>query len=120
MNSVKINKTELLARLVKNREQHTKLYKAAEIGYRKKAIAKMAALLKQAQRGGEIVTVFRMPEPVNNSTEYNRVIAMLEMSVDEVIELTSHQFNSYVLDQWEWSGTVIASNLGYVSKKFLK
>jgi hypothetical protein len=54
-------------------------------------------------------------EPVDQTREYNKVIRMLEMSTEDVIELQEHEFSQYVLDDWGWKGQFLASNSAYSS-----
>ncbi|MBA2774756.1 MAG: hypothetical protein H0U36_12045, partial [Nocardioidaceae bacterium] len=37
--------------------------------------------------------------------DYDRVLTMAEMSVEDVIELTADDFAMYVMDQWHWKQT---------------
>jgi hypothetical protein len=55
-----------------------------------------------------------MPEPVDHTSDYDRVIAMLNMSVDSEIELDEDQFECFVLDQWGWSAKAMHTNMSYV------
>ncbi len=48
--------------------------------------------------------------------EYDRVIKMLEMSVDTQIELSSSEFQNYVMDDWAWSDNAKLSNSTYTAK----
>lgn len=41
-------------------------------------------------------------EPVSYEENYDRVIAMLEWSTDETIDLDQNEFEQYVRDNWLW------------------
>ncbi len=119
MTTVKVKKPELLVKLITNRKKHLALFTEAQKGYRKRVIAKLAKNLKQAQRGGDLVTSFTMSIPQDHTDDYDCAIAMVKMSVDDVLELREDEFKSYVLDEWEWARGALLSNSAYVSKKYL-
>jgi hypothetical protein len=39
---------------------------------------------------------------------------MLEMSVDDIIVLTSQEFDCYVMDNWTWKQNVTVRNSSYL------
>ncbi|HXM03797.1 MAG TPA: hypothetical protein VN939_14390 [Chthoniobacterales bacterium] len=43
-----------------------------------------------------------MPEPVDHTADYDRVISMLEMSAQDLVQVSAEQFDQYVLDNWRW------------------
>lgn len=55
--------------------------------------------------------------PENYISDYIRAIAMLEMSVDDVISLSQIQFDQYVMDKWVWKDSFKAINATYSSTK---
>lgn len=115
MNTVKVSKHELLQKLKANRESHKQLYKQALEGYRALAIEELEKNLATAKSGGEIVVyVTNLARPPEDHTEdYDQAIAMLEMSVDNEIMLSSHDFQAYVMDKWQWSHQVKMLNATY-------
>lgn len=52
--------------------------------------------------------------PTSHLDEYDEVIAMMEMSVDETISLDSSAFQQYVLDNWTWKKNFIGSVTKYL------
>lgn len=121
MNTVKVSKTELLNKLKENRSKHTELYKEAAEGYRNTVIEQLEKNLALAKDGGEIRTAINLQAPQNHTEDYDNIIAQLEMSVDTVIELESHDFQSYVMDKWQWAKAAMFLNSTYAaaSKKFM-
>jgi len=115
MNYVKVNRNELLDVVRKNREQHRKIFEEAIEGYRSAAIKELDAMLNEAKAGKRIRRTDSLVEPVDQTREYNKVIRMLEMSTEDVIELQEHEFSQYVLDDWGWKGQFLASNSAYSS-----
>ena len=116
MHTVKINKAALLAKMKTNREAHKAEYDAACVEYRRAVVQELKDMLGAAVAGGTIKRAVKSPEPVSYVSSYDQVIAMLEMSIDDVIELDNHQFNQYVLDEWNWKEAVKFSNSAYLSK----
>lgn len=116
MNNVKVKKSDLLKKLVTNRATHAELYEDALAGWRKKAIAYFSRNLKAAQSGKKFETASVLTTPTSHVSDYDQAIAMLRMSVDDIIELTDDQFSSLVLDNWGWKRNFLVSNSGYSSK----
>jgi len=78
----------------------------AQEGYRKRVIQELNQALEDAKAGRQITTQIRLPAPEDHTADYDRVIRMLEMSVDDELEITSHEFDWYVMDNWQWKGLV--------------
>ena len=85
MYEVKVNKTELLTILKTNRQKHQEIYIKAFDGYRKEVIRHLQFALDQASAGEKIITQISLIAPQDHTAEYDRVIGMLKMCVDEKI-----------------------------------
>lgn len=116
MKSVKIKTNELLEVLKKNRETHVSEFNTATEEYRKDVITEMKKNLKQAQSGGALITRLELVEPQNYVASYDTAIKMLEMSADDLVELTMQEFQQYVEDSWHWKGVFLASTSMYNAK----
>ncbi|HET8688784.1 MAG TPA: hypothetical protein VFM18_19375 [Methanosarcina sp.] len=118
MNSVKVNKKELLEILRANKEKHVTEFNEAVSDY-KAGVAKLAkANLKLANSGDldKFKQIRGVPNaPTSYETSYSRAIRMLELSVEEVIEVGEHEFNQLVLDEWDWKHNFTTSNAFYKS-----
>lgn len=114
MQIVKVKRDDLLAKVRENREQHHSLYLKAEAGYREEAINRLKGMLKDAREGKEIRRSIELDEPENHTDDYDRVIAMLEMSSDETIELLAHEFDHYVRDNWAWKASAMMKASAYL------
>ena len=115
MNSVRVSKKDLLEIVKKNRDGHRKIFLEAQEGYRAQCIKELDAMLQEARDGKRIRRAVALVEPMDQTWEYDSAIAMLEMSVDEVISLEEHDFKCYVLDQWQWKKQWTTSNVGSTS-----
>jgi hypothetical protein len=54
--------------------------------------------------------------PVSHGDEYNRAIRLVELSVYDKVELSLGEFDKYVMNNWEWKGAFLASNVGYAAR----
>lgn len=117
METVKIEKEKLLAKLRQNRAAHRGLFLKAQAGYRIIVVRELDRMLKLARAGKQIPLQVRtlVIAPKDQTSDYDRVIAMLEWTQDKVVELDETEFSRYVRDNWSWSNEVSVSN-SYYSK----
>jgi len=115
MRAVTINKGELLDILTENRTKHEAEYKDAYEGYLKACVKSLESHLKRFKAGECEKVKWKEVPPVNQTKDYDRVIYMLNLSVDEVIELTSDEFQNYVQDDWHWKEHWGLSNSKYMT-----
>ena len=73
-------------------------------------------MLKDAKEGLRIQRSVTLTEPSNHAKDYDRVITMLEMSVDDTITLDAQAFDRYVMDNWDWSRFALATNTAYAAE----
>ena len=113
MKEVKVKRTELLAVIQKNREDHRAGFLKAQEGFRKRVIEELDTMLKEAREGQNYRLYVGLPQPEDKTKDYDRVIEMLRMSVDEIIEITQEEFAHFVLDQWQWKQNWSTTNSMY-------
>lgn len=116
MEKVLVKRTELLKKVTNNREQHREIFLEAQEGYRKAVIKELDAMLGDAREGKPIRRTVQLVEPMDQTRDYDRVIAMLSMSVQDEIELGEENFAQYVLDDWSWKGRFLMSSSSYSDK----
>jgi hypothetical protein len=114
--AIRVKRGELLDVLRKNRAAHRETFERATIGYRKRAIEELDASLRDAKEGKKIRRTISLVEPMDQTKDYDRVIRMLEMSVDEVIVIGAHEFQQYVMDDWSWKEAFTSSNSAYLGE----
>ena len=73
-------------------------------------------MLADAREGRSIQRSVTLTEPSNHIKDYGRVIAMLEMSVDETVTLDAQDFDRYVMDNWDWSRFALSTNTAYAAE----
>ena len=116
MQEVKVKKVELLKKLQENRKAHKETFDKACEGYRQEVIEKLDLALADAKKGKKINSYLRFEEPVNQTKDYDRAIMMVTMSVDDVLELTEHEFKQYVMDDWSWKDQFMTTDSVYLNK----
>jgi hypothetical protein len=117
MEKIKVRKSDLLQKMEANRAAHRATFEDALSGYRKEVIEHLEKMLSEARLGKRVRRNIELIEPMDQTKDYDRVIAMLNMSIDDVFELDEQTFACYVLDDWHWKGQFNASTMSYVNKK---
>ena len=115
MNAIKVKKEKLLEILKTNMERHKKIFLDALKGYRKIVIEILDKNITRAKSGGKIITYINLKEPVDQTQDYERVIGMLQMADDIIVELSEVDYTRYVLDNWDWSNNFYTVNSGYTT-----
>ena len=118
MNSVKINRKELLKIVKDNQKKHVADYEESVVDYKAAVIKLAKANLKLANTGElpEIRKMKNLPQaPTSYEDNYSRAIRMLELSVEDVIDVEEHIFNQLVLDEWGWKQNFVAQSAMYKS-----
>ena len=113
--SVVLPKEELLKILGNNRGQHRQEFEKALAGYKKAAIRSLEKRIKQLEDGKEGVELYiNLPTPRDHTHDYDRVIRMLSMHVDNQIEISERRFDQIVMDHWSWTDEFSTTNSAYV------
>jgi hypothetical protein len=113
MSMVTVKRDDLVAKLKTNRDGHRAIFEEALTGYKDKVVAELERHLQEVRAGKVRVIAVSLPEPSDHTRDYDRIISMCEMSVDEELELTQDEFASYVMDDWQWKRQFLSSNAGY-------
>lgn len=115
MNTITVNKEELLRTLRENKAEHEEQYKAASVAYRKKLVAQLEKKLAKAKAGKNVKTYFTLPEPEKHTDSFETAIQMLEWEEDSVVRLDSRDFQRFVQNQWEWAHSFASNTGSYLS-----
>lgn len=126
MREVKVKRVDLLAKIKANRIKHIEEYDKSVEGYKIEAKERVEAALKDLQdridklKAGQQINlagiVFNLQVPENHTADYDQVIEMLEMSVDEELKIQSDEFACYVMDRWDWKDRFTLTNRAYLAK----
>ena len=110
MQKIKVEKPKLLAILQKNRDAHHAIFLEAQKGFRKTVIQELEKRLELARAGKRVDQYLRLPEPVDRTRDYDRVISMLKMDLTDTVELSETDYSQYVMDDWEWKREFLGTN----------
>lgn len=124
MNSIKMNRLELLGIVRANLDKHKADYTESLVDYdvaMKKIAAENLKIAKINQKkldmGADVSTLLSakswLAAPNSYEKEYSRAIRMLELSVEEVIDIEEDIFNQLVLDEWGWKKHFTATSTMY-------
>lgn len=119
MQNVKVGRAELLDKVQTNRAEHRATFLKAQGKFREAVITRLDAMLADARDGKKVSQYVGLEAPRDHTRDYDRVIAMLEMSKDETITLSASEFESYVMDRWQWARQFGATVSSYgISNKY--
>jgi dGTP triphosphohydrolase len=111
MKTVKVSKEQLMNVLKVNRKRHAEQFDVAFDGYKKKFIVKTEKILSDAKAGvipsRRALTTLDKPE--DHVDDYDNVLRMLVMHVEDSIELSYNEFRCYVNDEWGWRNDFVRS-----------
>jgi hypothetical protein len=116
MENIKVDKRELLEKVQENRDGHHQVFEDAMEVYREQMIKELDSMIADAKAGRKIRRTVSMPEPEDHTRDYDRVIKMLEMSVEDIIELDEVDFDRYVQDNWVWSHSFASNTTSYAAQ----
>ena len=103
--------------MLKNRDEHCKIFEEALDGYRKTAISELETILERARTGKRVVEVsVHLPMPRDHTREYDAVIKMLELTADATVLLDQQEFTQYVMDDWDWMRDFLVASRTYGSE----
>lgn len=111
-----VNRQALLEKLTANRQNHRTVYEQAFDAYSGRLVSEIEGFLKQAKARKSTRVYSTLPIPEDHTEAYDSVIALLEMSTEETIELDDEDARRYVLDRWEWERSFASNTTAYLSK----
>lgn len=111
--SVSVDKKELLAQLKNNRERHGKIVAEARDGYIVKAREALEKRLGQLRDGKLVSLSFHLSPPQDHTKEYDTIIQMLELHIDDNVQLSASQVRNFFMDEWDWKHRFLATNALY-------
>lgn len=117
MKTVKVRQQALLGKLRENLRKHEQDYREAMEGYQAEAVRQCQHQLEAFRANQHHQMQWSLLIPVSHEEDYKKVIAMLEMSVDETIDLSSSEFDAYVRDCWQWKGGFEMSKSLYAARR---
>lgn len=113
MKQVTVRRDELKAKIQANRATHRAQYEKAIEGWAQEVTQLLQDDIDALRRGVRRRLTATDPMPTDHTQDYDRVLAMLEMSIDDTQTLDEQTFRQYVLDDWQWKSNWVASNSKY-------
>lgn len=117
MRTVRITREDFIAKVSENRQNHRSIFDAAVTGYRARMIKELERRLHDVRRGHAFSGYLSLPEPEDHTEDYDRVLEMATLSVDELVELSEDEFSMYVMDQWNWTNAFTSTTERYTSTR---
>jgi hypothetical protein len=109
---IKVKKSELLEHIRNNQLQHIEDYEQALVAYKEEALKQLVELTEKAN-DGKTDLYLHLTSPVNRTSEYDKLILMFEMEVNEEVELNMNEFNQYVHDETDFARNAKFANMSY-------
>lgn len=113
---IAVKKESLISALKKNRDGHRAQYEEAHAGYRRALIETVGKMYDDAKKGFDVQHMIHLEIPEDHTRDYNRVIGMLEMSIDDNVLITSTEYSQYVMDDWGWKEHFIGTSNAYKNR----
>jgi hypothetical protein len=111
-----VKKEDLVTALTKNRDGHRAQYEEAHSGYRKALLETVAKMYDDAKKGLEVAHMIHLEIPEDHTKDYDRVIGMMRMSIDETVLITQSEYSQYVMDDWGWKERFTGTSNAYKNR----
>ena len=106
---------KLIGILEENKKKHRNLFLKALDGYKKKAIETLEDKLEKVKNNKKLPMIqIYLPIPEDHTSDYERVILLLELDARANVDLTETDFAQYVMDDWGWKDQWTTSNSAYL------
>lgn len=115
MQQVKVNKSELLEKVKANREKHITDHAQAVENYWITVKGKLEDALATVEKKSTNKVFVLENKPESHVDDYDQVLSMLEMSVEDTITLENHEYSQYVMDKWNWKAGFATTNAVYAA-----
>lgn len=117
MNTVQMNRKDLISALEENLKVHLENYEEALQGWQRDYTTQLEEEYRNVTGpnwDGEGPWRMQDPRPISYENDYRNMISMLTSDIRDVIELSHYDYQRYVLDQWEWKDNFLLSNSKYM------
>lgn len=110
--NITIKKSDLLSKILENKNEHIKDYEQAVEAYKKEASRQLHDQLQKLEKGSLNVKI-NLVTPVNRSEHYDRLIQMFTWEVEPIVVLTKTEFDEYIMDDEQTIKMAKLSNSTY-------
>jgi len=112
MDTITVDKKDIIKALEKNKAKHIKAYEKAVIDYDKNARKQLKEFSKKLDKGMMGMNL-NLTTPDNKSHRYTKLINMFKLELRDEIELTQHQFDEFIHDEFGWARQARETNISY-------
>lgn len=113
MRDITVRCAELAEKVLTNRARHRTKFLKAQEAFRARLIEELDRRLADARNGLSVNLYIDLPEPKDHTADYDRVLEMLAMHIEENIDLSERDVQMYVQDDWGWKKEFETTNLVY-------
>lgn len=112
MQNITVDKTELLNKLRANRGDHRSIFEEALNGFAAEVTAELTEAIESIRAGRRRDIKVWRPVPKDHTSDYDRALAMVQMSIGQTITLSEADFAQYVMDDWGWQHEFLSNTYG--------
>lgn len=113
LNVIKVNKSDLGSVIFGNKQKHIAEYNEAMQGFKRAYKETLENLMQEAEYNDKHESSVFFDIPESHESDYETILEMLDMSVDEEIEISYSQFKRYVRDEWDWKQSFLTASAKY-------
>lgn len=116
MREVTIEKGTLQKLIETNREQHREQYQKAFDGYAAAMRRALEENLSAFQKNAHHRVLITEAPPEDHTKDYDVILEMLALEVDDEVTIDQGSFRQYVKDEWGWKVGWTVSNSKYLAQ----
>ncbi len=117
METVTVRKDELRQIIEKNKAKHRAIFEKAAEGWRTQMFGQVNLYLEKLKAGKVAPASFYLPVPQDHTKDYDRILSMLDMHVEDSVVISQQDFARYAMDDWDWKREFITSSNAYLATK---
>lgn len=115
MGEIVMDKDELKAILVRNRDAHMAAFESAVVTYRERAIEKLDGIITELRAGKMPNLWIALPVPEQHMEDYERAIRMVDHHLYTTLVLNETAYAQLVDDDWGWKDSFTSNTMAYNS-----
>lgn len=115
MKQVTVNKKDLIDKVQANHDNHRAIFEAALTVYQERLVEYLEARVDDARKGRKVNHYIDLPVPEDHTNDYDRVLEMLSMEIEDEVTIDASEFARYVMDQWVWREAFLTNSGNYAA-----
>ena len=113
LSTVVMPKDKVIEIILANRDAHRAVFDEAMDGYEVRSIELLQEHITRIKKGKRERIMVSLPVPEDHTSDYDRVLSILEHDTRQEVELDAREFDQYVRDNWSWKGEFTATTSMY-------